>query len=183
MKTYHGERTDRGCEVTVDGRPLGLRSDLSGNATTAFDWGYVGSGQLSLALLSDFLGDDRRAERLAAGFEESVIAHLPQGSWTLTGPDLTAAIEPLTVVDSDRNRARIRREETDELLESCDQCNGLGMVTPVHSTEDTQGKVFTRSGIMRWSETCRKCGGNGKVLTHAGKAVAAVVQHVQECGR
>ena len=56
MRIYHGERTERGCEMTVDGRPLRLRSDLSGNATTAFDWGYIGSGQLSLALLSDFLG-------------------------------------------------------------------------------------------------------------------------------
>ena len=37
MRTYHGQRTARGCEVTVDGRPLRMRSDLSGNATTAFD--------------------------------------------------------------------------------------------------------------------------------------------------
>jgi len=52
MKIYHGERTARGCEVTVDGRPLQMRSDLTGNATTAFDWGYIGTGQLSVALLS-----------------------------------------------------------------------------------------------------------------------------------
>src|ERR1700736_3932662 len=95
MRTYHGERTEQGCEVTVDGRPLRLRSDLSGSATTAFDWGYIGSGPLSLALLSDFLGDDRRAEALAPEFEEAVIAELPHDSWTLTDPDLAAAIAPL----------------------------------------------------------------------------------------
>jgi hypothetical protein len=37
MRTYQGERTEDGCVVTVDGRPLRMRSDLSGNATTAFD--------------------------------------------------------------------------------------------------------------------------------------------------
>ena len=47
MKTYHGDRTQQGCVVTVDGKPLLPRSDLSGNATTAFDWGYAGGGQLS----------------------------------------------------------------------------------------------------------------------------------------
>ncbi len=52
MRTYRGKRTDVGCEVTVDGKPLPMRSDLSGNATTPYDWGYVGAGQLSLALLA-----------------------------------------------------------------------------------------------------------------------------------
>jgi hypothetical protein len=112
MKTYHGERTERGCDVTVDGRPLGLRSDLSGNATTAFDWGYAGSGQLSLAMLSDFLGDDRRAEDLAPEFEAKVIAHLPHDSWTLTDPDLAAAIAPLRSADADREGTQIRKPDT-----------------------------------------------------------------------
>src|SRR5215210_6014964 len=79
----------------VDGKPLRMRSDLSGNATTAFDWGYAGSGQLSLALLSDLLGDDRRAEALAPEFEQEVIASLPHDSWTLTDRDLAAAVAPL----------------------------------------------------------------------------------------
>jgi len=113
MRTYHGERTEGGCRVTVDGRPLRLRSDLSGNATTAFDWGYVGSGQLSLALLSDFLGDDRRAEALVPEFEEAVIAELPHHSWTLTDSDLAAAIALLGGVDSDRKGAPVRRDDRD----------------------------------------------------------------------
>ena len=97
MRTYHGERTEEGCTVTVDGRPLRMRSDLSGNATTAFDWGYAGTGQLSLALLSDFLGDDRQSERLYGAFERAVIAELPHDSWTLTDDDLAAAVAPLSV--------------------------------------------------------------------------------------
>ena len=93
MKTYHGERTEAGCEVTVDGWPLRMRSDLSGNATTAFDWGYAGTGQLSLALLSDFLGDDdSRAKALAPAFENEVVARLSHDSWTLTDDDLAAAV-------------------------------------------------------------------------------------------
>jgi hypothetical protein len=95
MKTYQGKRTATGCGVTVDGRPLRMRSDLSGNATTAFDWGYVGTGQLSLALLAEFLGDDRRAEALAPAFEKHVVAYLPHDSWTLTDRELAAAVAPL----------------------------------------------------------------------------------------
>jgi hypothetical protein len=83
MKTYHGERAARGCEVTVDGTPLQKRSDLTGNATTPFDWGYVGTGQLSVALLSDFLGDDSKA-------------------WTRTDRDFAAALEPFMDVDGKR---------------------------------------------------------------------------------
>src|SRR5207302_1341139 len=92
VKTYHGQRTEQGCAVTVDGVPLRMRSDLSGNATTAFDWGFVGSGQLSLALLSDFLGDDERAKAMCQAFEEKVIADLPDRSWTMTDRDFAAAL-------------------------------------------------------------------------------------------
>jgi hypothetical protein len=109
MKTYHGERTERGCEVTVDGKPLQLRSDLSGNATTAFDWGYVGTGQLSLAILSDLLGSDQKAKAMSEVFEEKVIAELPLNSWTMTEYALAAALAPLVGVDG----ARADDEETD----------------------------------------------------------------------
>ncbi len=78
--------------MTVDGLPLRMRSNLSGNATTAFDWGYVGTGQLSLVLLTRFLGDDRTAGALAHAFEKQVVAHLPHDSWTLTDHDLAAAV-------------------------------------------------------------------------------------------
>jgi hypothetical protein len=102
MKTYHGERTEDGCVVTVDGRPLRMRSDLSGNASTAFDWGYIGGGQLSLALLSDFFGSDRKAIAMSDAFEQQVIAVLPVDSWTLTGRALATALEPLVGIDGAR---------------------------------------------------------------------------------
>ena len=101
MKTYHGERTEHGCEVTVNGSPLPMRSDLSGNATTPFDWGYIGNGQLSLALLSDLSGSDRKAKAMADVFERQVIALLPD-SWTLTDQDLATALAPLVGVDGAR---------------------------------------------------------------------------------
>lgn len=102
MKTYHGERTETGCEVTVDGRPLAMRSDLSGNSTSAFDWGFVGGGQLSLALLSDFFGSDRKARAMCEVFEQHVIADLPKDSWTLTDYAVATALAPLVGVDGVR---------------------------------------------------------------------------------
>lgn len=95
MKTYHGVRTERGCEVTVDGHPLQRHADLSGNASSPFDWGFIGTGQLSMAILSDFLGDDPKAKAICGAFEEKVVAELPHRSWTLTGQDLANALAPL----------------------------------------------------------------------------------------
>ena len=81
MKTYHGQRTARGCDVTVDGKPLSLRSNLSGNATTQFDWGYIGAGQLSLAILSDFFGSDAKAKAMSPGSGSSS-ATRPKARWS-----------------------------------------------------------------------------------------------------
>lgn len=111
MRVYHGERTERGCDATVDGRPLRVRSDLSGSATAAFDWGFVGNGQLSLAMLSDFLGDDVRAAALARQFEEAVVARLPHNSWTMTDSDLAAIVAELPGAADDSKRANARRDE------------------------------------------------------------------------
>src|SRR5437588_10637045 len=102
MKTYHGDRTQHGCVVTVDGKPLLPRSDLSGNATTAFDWGYVGGGQLSLALLADYFGDDRKAKAMAEAFEKAVVAELHRHRWTMNESDMAAALAPLLGVESER---------------------------------------------------------------------------------
>lgn len=109
MKTYHGERTEQGCEVTVDGQPLRMCSNLSGNATTAFDWGYVGTGQLSLALLSNLLGNDTVAMSMSEAFEREVVAHMPHERWTMTDHDLSAALAPLVGL----NGARAGEDETD----------------------------------------------------------------------
>jgi hypothetical protein len=102
MKTYHGQRTQRGCEVTVDGKPLQMRSNLSGNATTSFDWGYVGNGQLAVALLADLLGDEAKAKAMSAAFENAVVANLPHESWTMTEYALATALAPLVGEDGAR---------------------------------------------------------------------------------
>jgi Family of unknown function (DUF6166) len=102
MKTYHGERTKRGCEVTVDGSPLPMCSNLSGNATTPFDWGYVGTGQLSMALLSDLLGNDLTARSMCEVFDREVVANMPHNSWTMTDHDLSNALARLTAPDGAR---------------------------------------------------------------------------------
>lgn len=102
MKTYHGERTAQGCEVTVDGAPLRMCSNLSGNATTAFDWGYVGTGQLSLALLSNLLGNDITAMSMSGVFEREVVAYMPHERWTMTDHDFNDALAPLVGLNGAR---------------------------------------------------------------------------------
>src|SRR5947209_1349956 len=94
MRTYHGQRAGDVCEVTVDGERLSLRSDLSGSVAAAFDWGFAGSGQLALALLSDFLGDDGQAKALCQAFEEKVVADLPHDFWTMTEQDMAIVLAP-----------------------------------------------------------------------------------------
>ena len=103
MRIYQGKRAKDGCVVTVDGKPLPPRSDLSGNATSAFDWGYVGNGQLSLALLGDFLGDEEggKAKLLYQDFEQRVVAVLPHDHWTLTDRDIADAVRRAEADSSD----------------------------------------------------------------------------------
>lgn len=115
MKTYRGKRTDAGCAVTVDGVPLPMRSDLSGNATTPYDWGYVGSGQLSLALLSNFLADDSKAKDLCELFEQKIVAQLDMRSWTMTDRELGVALAAL------KNSSEAAHEESGEV------CNEVGI--------------------------------------------------------
>ena len=79
-----------------------MRSNLSGNATTAFDWGYVGTGQLSVALLADLLGNDAKAKAMCEAFENAVVAHMPHESWTMTEYALATALAPLVGVDGAR---------------------------------------------------------------------------------
>jgi hypothetical protein len=46
VKTDHGKRTERGCEVTVDGQPLRACSNLSGNAIDTSLSAGAGAGEL-----------------------------------------------------------------------------------------------------------------------------------------
>jgi hypothetical protein len=54
-----------------------------------------GGGQLSLALLADYFGDDRKAKAIAEAFEKQVVAQLHHNRWTLTESDIAAALVPL----------------------------------------------------------------------------------------
>jgi hypothetical protein len=75
-------------QVTVreaaDRRPLDGRTDLH-NYSATFDWGHdsAGAAQLSLALLSDALSNDVRAQLLHHHFKRRVIVDLPT-RWTIT---------------------------------------------------------------------------------------------------
>jgi len=88
--------------VTVDGAPLRACSNLSGNATTELDWGYIGNGQLSLALLSNLLGDDAKATAMSEAFEREVVANLPHDRWTISEYEFARALDRLVGVDGER---------------------------------------------------------------------------------
>jgi len=91
--------------VFRDGRTTGLdpRFDLANHSPCGFEWGYGGSGpaQLALAILADYLEDDREATGLYQHFKDAVVARLgggngiPEGSWTLTGEEIDAALKKI----------------------------------------------------------------------------------------
>lgn len=92
-KTYVGDRTIDGVEVTADGSPLDERYDLRTYTANGFEWSYEGDGprQLALALLADHLGDDNAAERLADGFMTAVVANFGN-DWEMTSQDVDQAL-------------------------------------------------------------------------------------------
>ena len=104
MKVYHGTRTKRGCEVTVDGIALTLRGDLvrriGEDAQEGLEWGYDGAGptHLALALLADHFGDDGRALAEYRAFRSGVVAALSEDSWTLTSRDIDNAVNGVVEV-------------------------------------------------------------------------------------
>lgn len=68
----------------------------------------------------------------------------------------------------------------EQLLEACDDCQGTGYLPP--PAPPPQGSFGPRV-VMMYQETCSKCNGRGKLLTEAGKAIKAVLDHVQQNGR
>ena len=148
MKTYHGERTEQGCDVTVDGEPLQPRSDLSGNATTAFDWGFVGSGQLSVALLSDFLGNDTKAKAMCEMFEKDVVAELPHDSWTMTGDDVATALARLVGVYGKRALAGAVGGSAafgDMPVETTTKALGVKAATEIGAPQSKEGALLLKA--------------------------------------
>jgi hypothetical protein len=101
MKSYRGTRTDQGCEVVVEedgtSRPLAPRHDLRNHSPTGFEWGYSGSGpaQLALALATDVIGDDERAQDIYQRLKFKLIGGLPKEGWVLTEDRIRSAIEAI----------------------------------------------------------------------------------------
>ena len=95
MKTYEGWREGYAVIVTVNGRPLNPRLDLYNHSPTGFEWGYCGSGpaQLALAILADYLQDDRKALDIYQRFKWAVVTELPRKRWTLTSLDIERALQ------------------------------------------------------------------------------------------
>ena len=96
-KNYRGKRSYGQCFVTVDGRALDPRFDLRFHSPDGFEWGYGGSGpaQLALALLADWLGDDRQALALYQTFKSHTVAGFPREGWTLTGKQIDEVVGAL----------------------------------------------------------------------------------------
>ncbi len=97
MKTYTGSRTIDGIRVLVDGKPLDERYDLKKFTDGGFEWTYEGAepSQLALALLSDHLGDDRKALRLCDRFMREVVANF-DNDWEITSKDIDEALAGIT---------------------------------------------------------------------------------------
>jgi hypothetical protein len=94
-KVYTGIRRYDGCTVTVNLNPLPARLDLANHSPTGFEWGYEGSGpsQTALAILADYLGDDREALALYQEFKHRCVANLPHHAWTLTGSTVKVFVD------------------------------------------------------------------------------------------
>src|SRR4051794_10424179 len=95
MTLYEGIRSEHGCQVTADGRPLDLRLDLRKHANQP-EWGYAGSGpaQLALALLADALDDDVAME-LHQKFKFGIVAGFEHQGWILTQAEIRSWIAEL----------------------------------------------------------------------------------------
>ena len=93
-KTYAGDRTMDGIQVSVDGRPLDPRYDLQRFTDGGFEWSYEGPEpeQLAFALLVDHLGDPARADALSGRFMREVVANF-DNEWEMTSADIERALE------------------------------------------------------------------------------------------
>lgn len=91
---YFGTRTDTEALVSKlvdeDGTrrrvELPTRTDLRNHSPTGFEWGYAGSGpsQLALAIMADYLKDDKKALEYYYYFKMEVITGLRGETFELT---------------------------------------------------------------------------------------------------
>lgn len=89
MKTYLGQRTMDGPQVTVDGNPLDPRFDLKTLSEEGFEWTYEGEApaQLALAILADHFQDDRKALEHCDSFMRKAVANF-NNDWEMTSQDI-----------------------------------------------------------------------------------------------
>jgi len=100
MKTYRGDRTIDGIQVTVDGAPLDPRFDLKTLCAEGFEWSYEGAApaQLALALIADHTGDGAAALRHHDAFMRAVVANF-NNEWELTSADMDVALNDIHADD------------------------------------------------------------------------------------
>lgn len=96
MKTYRGDRTIDGLQVTVDGQPLPDRTDIKRFNATGFEWSYEGAGprQLALSILADHFGDAAKALAATEGFMQAAVANF-DNEWEMTTADVDAILATL----------------------------------------------------------------------------------------
>ncbi|WP_026986104.1 DUF6166 domain-containing protein [Fodinicurvata fenggangensis] len=89
MKTYLGQRTMDGPQVTVDGNPLDPRFDLKTLSEEGFEWTYEGEApaQLALAILADHFQDDCKALEHYDSFMRKAVANF-NNDWEMTSQDI-----------------------------------------------------------------------------------------------
>jgi len=94
MKTYVGDRTIDGIQVTVNGRNLDTREDIRCLSKEGFEWSYEGDepAQLAVAILADHLDDPARSLRLYERFMREVVANF-DNTWEMTSADIDQILE------------------------------------------------------------------------------------------
>ena len=100
MKVYRGERTSRGCTVTVNGAPVDPRLDLRTYSEQGFEWGYDGAGprQLALAIVADHFTDSQTALMHHEKFLLNFVAGMRDDQWTLSSGDVDSALNDVVEV-------------------------------------------------------------------------------------
>jgi hypothetical protein len=95
MKTYRGDRTIDGLEVTVDRNSLDESFDLKVVSEDGFEWGYEGASpsQLALAILADAKGREYALANYEL-FMREIVANF-NNEWEMTIPDIDEALESI----------------------------------------------------------------------------------------
>jgi len=92
--TFHGSRVGQGVDVTVehpDGTEdrLDPRTDVVNHSPTGFEWGYLGSGPLQLALAVLAEAYDVETAKLKHGeFQQQWASQVDAGHWVLQSKEI-----------------------------------------------------------------------------------------------